>query len=455
MMRAWLLVMALLVAALPAAAQDIDDEDGGRGFLTSRIEGILSGAGREVRIEGFSGALSSRATIGRLTVADDEGVWLTIEDAVFDWNRRALFDRRVEIEELSAASITLERLPAGDDTIEPPRATAREFALPELPVAIDIGRVAADRVTLGEAILGQPAVLTLDGSGRLSDGSAEVALTASRIDDAEGRFEVRAAFDPEAGGLDLAVTLEEGAGGIAATALGIPGEPPIALGATATGLPSDLSAEFDLSADGAERLAGTFALRDEAGGRRFALDAQGDVSPLVGPAYRDFFGDDLSVQAEGAQTEGGGFDLATLSVEAAELSLQGSASLAPGGLPDAFDVRLVVRDGQEGVRLPVGGEVRLGSADLTARFDAGRARPGRCRARSRICAPARWTWRAWRSRAAARSRGRALAPWTAAPRSPRAGCRPRTRGSRPRSATRSRSPSRPGGRRAGPWTCAR
>ena len=371
MTRIWLLTLTLiLAAALPAAAQDIDDEDGGRGFLTSRIEGILSGAGREVRIEGFGGALSSRATIERLTVSDDEGVWLTIEDAVFDWNRSALFDRRVEIEELSAGAITLDRLPEGEEGVEPPRATAREFALPELPVAIDIGRVAAERVVLGEPILGQPAVLTLEGSGRLSDGTAEVRLAARRIDEAEGRFEVAASFDPEAGGLDLDLALEEGAGGIAATALGIPDEPAVALSATATGQPSDLAAEFDLAADGSERLAGTFALRDVEGARRFALDAQGDVAPLVGPGYRDFFGDALAVSVEGAQTEAGGFELSTLSVEAAELSLQGSASLAPGGLPDAFDLALVVRDGEEGVRLPVGGEVRLGAADLTARFDA-------------------------------------------------------------------------------------
>ena len=372
------LLLAFLLAALPvlllappgAGAQDLDDEDGGRGFLTSRIENILSGAGREVRIEGFSGALSSRATIGRLTVADDEGVWLVIEDAVFDWDRSALFDRRVEIEELSAGRIALERLPAGDDGVDPPRATAREFALPELPVAIDIGRLAAERVELGEPILGQPAVLTLEGSGRLSDGSAEVALEARRIDDARGVFSVAASFDPEAGGLDVDLSLDEGAGGIAATTLGIPGEPALALGAEASGVPSDLAARFDLAADGSERLAGSFALRDEEGGRRFALDAQGDVAPLVGPAYRSFFGDDLTVTVEGSQTEAGGFDLATLSVETGELSLRGEASIAPGGLPDAFDVALTIRDGAEGVRLPVGGEVRLGAAELTARFDA-------------------------------------------------------------------------------------
>ena len=364
------LLLAFLLAALPAHAQDLDDDDGGRGFLTSRIEGLLSGAGRDVRIEGFSGALSSRATIDRLTIADDEGVWLTIEDAVFDWDRSALFNRRVEIEELSAGRIALARLPQGDDSPAPPRATAREFALPELPVAIDIGQLAVERVELGEPILGQPAVLTLEGSGRLSDGTADVTLEARRIDDAEGVFSVMAAFDPEGAGLDVDIALEEGEGGIAATALGIPDEPAIALDAQAQGVPSDLSAEFSLATAGSENLSGTFSFADAEGGRRFALAAQGDVAPLVGPAYRDFFGNDLGVDVEGSQTEAGGFELTTLSVEAAEISLQGQASIAPGGLPEAFDVALTIRDGAEGVRLPVGGDVRLGAAELTATFDA-------------------------------------------------------------------------------------
>ena len=367
-MRLWLL-LAFVLTAVPAYAQDLDDDDGGRGFLTSRIEGVLSGAGREVRIEGFSGALSSRATIDRLTIADDEGVWLTIEDAVFDWDRSALFNRRVEIEELSAGRIALERLPAGDDTVEPPSATAREFALPELPVAVDIGLLAAERVELGAPILGQPAVLTLEGSGRLSDGTADVALEARRIDEAEGVFSVTAAIDPEGEGIDVDVSLEEGAGGIAATTLGIPGEPALSLTARAQGVPSDLSADFTLATAGSENLGGTFTLVEE-GDRRFALDAQGDVTPLLGPAYTDFFGDDLTVSVAGTQGAEGGFDLSTLSVQAAELSLEGSASIAPDGLPDAFDLDLSIRDGEEGVRLPVGGDVRLGAADLTATFDA-------------------------------------------------------------------------------------
>ena len=53
---------------LPAAAQDTQEED--RGFLTGLIEDALSSTARTVRIEGFAGALSSRATIESLTISD-------------------------------------------------------------------------------------------------------------------------------------------------------------------------------------------------------------------------------------------------------------------------------------------------------------------------------------------------------------------------------------------------
>ena len=77
MKRVFYAVVILLVMPLAAVAQE--SEDGG-GFLTRTIEGLLSGAGREVRLEGFAGALSSEASFERLTIADDQGVWLTVED---------------------------------------------------------------------------------------------------------------------------------------------------------------------------------------------------------------------------------------------------------------------------------------------------------------------------------------------------------------------------------------
>lgn len=65
------IILFLLWLLLPVAAFAQSAEED-RGFLQGLIEDNLSSAGREVRIEGFRGALSSRATVERLTIADDQ-----------------------------------------------------------------------------------------------------------------------------------------------------------------------------------------------------------------------------------------------------------------------------------------------------------------------------------------------------------------------------------------------
>ena len=89
-MRFLPLFAPLALLPLPAFAQEGEDE----GFITEFIEDNLSATARDVDIQGFAGALSSRATIERLTIADGQGVWLVAEDLALDWNRSALLDRK-------------------------------------------------------------------------------------------------------------------------------------------------------------------------------------------------------------------------------------------------------------------------------------------------------------------------------------------------------------------------
>ncbi|MBP9185347.1 MAG: translocation and assembly module protein TamB, partial [Fuscovulum sp.] len=148
MRRALALSLALLLPGAALAQQD--DRD----YLTAFLEDNLSGVGRQVTITGFSGALSSRATMQRLQIADDTGVWITLDDVVLDWSRSSLLSGEVVVNELSAATITLTRLPtAPDDGLPAPEAAG--FALPELPVSVDIDALRADRIVLDPAVLGE------------------------------------------------------------------------------------------------------------------------------------------------------------------------------------------------------------------------------------------------------------------------------------------------------------
>ena len=137
MRKLWLILFAILfpLSVLAQSAAEISQQESDdRGFLTRLLERNLSSAGREVVIDGFQGALSSRATFDRITIADADGVWLTLNDGAIQWNRSALLRGRIEIAEMSAGEILLPRLPVSEAA---PTAEARdfEFALPMPGVA--------------------------------------------------------------------------------------------------------------------------------------------------------------------------------------------------------------------------------------------------------------------------------------------------------------------------------
>ncbi len=371
-MRVLAILLALLLAA-PALAQDIDDDDGGRGFLTGAIENALSGAGRDVRITGFEGALSSTATLDRLEISDSEGVWLTVEDARLTWSRRALLRGRLEVEELIAGAIIVERAPVSEPAA--PDAAASQFRIPELPVSVDIGLIAAERVELGEGFLGERLAFEVSGRAALADGGLDTAITARRIDGTPGQFAIALGFDPDDDVLSVDLSLTEDAGGIAATLLDLPGAPSVALLIEGQGPLDDFRARIDLDTDGQDRIGGTVALLAEEAGadgptRRFELDLDGDVTALALPQYREFFGTEIGLRVAGAREPSGRIEIETLDLDAAALRLTGSATIAPDNLPDAFDLQVVLGSPDGPVALPGGGGIEVGAADLRATFDA-------------------------------------------------------------------------------------
>ena len=368
------LSMALATTLALVVPQPVAAQDDGPGFLTRLLQDQLSGAGREVRIRGFEGALSSRARMAEMTIADDEGIWLTLRDAELDWNRAALLRGRLSVNALSAAEILFERLPDTGPGA-PPSPEATPFALPDLPVAVRIGELRAERVELGAALFGAPAVVRLEGRATLEDGDGDTALRAERIDGAEGRLLLEGSFSNATRVLALDLDLTEGPEGIAATLMGLPGAPALTLRVAGTGPLSDYRADIGLATDGAERLAGEVTLAtDDAGAQRFGVDLGGDVAPLFAPEFRGFFGAETRLELVGAQLPDGRTEISRLDLAAEELALTGALALGPDGLPErmALQGRIGRADGAP-VLLPLAGpRTRLGSLRLDLDFDAAR-----------------------------------------------------------------------------------
>ncbi len=363
-----LLSLWLICLPLIAAAQT-DDRD----YLTAFLEDNLSDAGREVIVTGFAGALSSQATITQLTIADDQGIWLTLNGVALDWNRGALLSGRLSVNALTADEIIVARMPVADDDLPSPEASG--FSLPELPVSVDIGQLAATRIVLGDTILGEAVEGSLDASLSLEGGEGRGSLTLLRTDDGPaGQIDLSGSYANATGQLILDLKAEEAANGIAVRLLGLPGAPSALLAVQGAGPINNFSAAVSLQTDGLDRLAGAISVKkDEDGTARFITALNGDLAPLFVPEYAAFFGDQISLVADGTRRPTGQVVIDSLLFNTRALQLNGSLALAPDGLPERFVLtgKLGLADGTP-VLLPFPGEdeTRLTSADLTVSFDA-------------------------------------------------------------------------------------
>lgn len=361
--------LALLVSLLPAAVAAQDDKD----RITRFLEENLSGAGRAVVIDGFRGALSSRATMDRMTIADSEGVWITLDGVVLDWNRLAVLQGDISINELSAEAITVARAPVADDGALP-SPEAPGFALPDLPVSVNIGRIGATRVVLGEALLGQEVTGRLEASATLAGGEGRGSLVIDRLDGPTGRIALDASFANASSQLVLSLDMVEAAGGLAATALDLPGLPATEFSVQGAGPLSAFAARMRLATDGVERLAGTLTLRSEGDGSTgFAADLGGDIAPLLVPEHAAFFGPDVRLTANGSREAIGRLALSDFALVARSLRLGGSVVVGPDGLPEKVDVSGRIADPAGGpVLLPISASdpTRVQSADITLAYDA-------------------------------------------------------------------------------------
>lgn len=379
MMRLLAVLWALFLP-LPLAAQ----EDSDRGFIQGLLEDALSGPDRTVRIEGFAGALSSRATIDRITVSDPDGIWLTVSDVSMVWTRTALVRGRIDINEISVGQVDLPRLPLPSGEEAPAPEAGTPFALPELPVALILEQLSVDEVVLGQALFGEAARVSVSGSANLEGGEGHARLSVNRLDKG-GEVELDGSYSNGTRILSLDLSVAEPADGIAANLLNLPGRPSVALTVNGEGEIDDFEAALRLETDGEERLSGQVVLHEggESDLRRFRLDVGGDIAPLLAPDYREFLGDEVQLVAEAAQGADGSLSLDELNLQAEALTLSGQATIGGDGWPRSLDLRgrIAPPSGDE-VLLPLpGSEIWVQGVDLTGTFDAEESNGWRLEAR--------------------------------------------------------------------------
>lgn len=363
-----IVALVLFLLAVPAFAQQETPEEE-RGMFLSFVEDKLSAPNRRIRIQNIQGVLSSDAAIGLITVADNQGIWLRIENARIVWSRSALiFQQRLQIDRLAADRIEVIRRPLPDESL--PAVEATPFRLPELPIAINLDALEAPFVGFGRDVFGLQSELAITGRIRLEDGSLDTALDINRLDGPGGQFALSAAYANATEELDLDLTLAEPQNGIVANLLNIEGRPPVNLAVAGSGPLSGLNVTLALDADGERVLTGETQLRRQAEGLGWDTELAGPIARLVPSLYRSFFGAQTTLAARGVVRDQGGVTLETLDLRSAALALAASGETSADGFLRRLKLDATVDNGRaEPVILPVpGGKTTVGRAEFDLSF---------------------------------------------------------------------------------------
>ncbi|WP_338331484.1 translocation/assembly module TamB domain-containing protein [Acetobacter sp. LMG 32666] len=225
----------------------------GRRMLVRQTESLTGGM---VRLAGLSGRFPDNLHVATLAIHDRQGAWLTLHDVRLDWSPLAMVWRQAKIYAFTAGELDIPRLPVSDATPQPtPVAPSAPSAL---RLGVDIRRLEVGRINVGAPLAGQAASFRVSGHGKLANidpvinglslpklPQSDIALQVTRLDQA-GQIGLATATGK--GRLALHLSASEGAGGFAATGLGMPQLAPVALKLDMQGSPAATTLAFDASA---------------------------------------------------------------------------------------------------------------------------------------------------------------------------------------------------------------
>jgi translocation and assembly module TamB len=195
-------------------------------WLTPRV------TGDSVRLDGLSGRFPDALRAAHVELRDAKGAYATVDDLVLDWSPLRLLQRRIVIDRLDAARISLLRLPV---------ASSGGSTLP--PVVLHEVRVA--RLDVAPELAGAAAAVALEGSGELAGPTAFGGTLAIRALDNSGTYSIAGAAD--ATHLHATVRASEPAQGLLASIVGLPGLGATTLDATLDGPRSAVATRVTLT----------------------------------------------------------------------------------------------------------------------------------------------------------------------------------------------------------------
>lgn len=366
--RRWLIRLAaaaaVVIGLVALAAAGLQTGPAKRA-LAGWISGLASSPGQQVAIEDLGGVIPLDMSIGRVTVADDAGTWLAVENIELAWSPLALIGDVLKVKHLTMARVDLDRLPAGQDDA----AGADEIAIPQLPIGLDVGQVAIGELHLGPAIMGEPAELAVAGHVRAADKTSpiDIGLDVTRRDTLPGTATFKAVYHPGDQTFDLNVRVHEPGGKVLAQVIDRDQPLPLTVAAVGKGSLADWRGTIAVELGAAAAIDGTVALDLGAGAAiDFDVGLEASVAGLLPPALAPLIGDQARLAARG-RWAAGRLDLAHAAVDAAAVGLTANGRADLNAMTMALTVSAAA--GDLGAFAGLTGEAIGGRLAATAKLD--------------------------------------------------------------------------------------
>ena len=326
----------------------------GKHWVAATLTKSLSTPSSTITVGTIQGLVPFDIQVDRIALGDAGGTWLTVDKAALAWSPTALLHGQLRVDALTAEAITVLRQPAPSE----PSSNSSGFALPRLPVAVDLRRLEVGRLAIAPTLAGgDNASASISAHGLLTGDRADLAVRLARTDGQPGAGLLDAKYDVAANALALKLDVNEPTGVLLDAALARTDHLPLRMTLDGSGPLSGWQGQFHfLSGQGIHSDA---TIGIAAGhGTRVALKGGASVTPLLAENLRPLIGETVTFDITAADDGKGGFSLAPshIALAAVKIDVQGSRS-AQG----ALDGKLHIAVPDTGVVQPLVGKPTTGA----------------------------------------------------------------------------------------------
>lgn len=271
------LILALLLVGYIMLATSF-----GLSMTTSLVNSLASSDEQKVEISGVDSLLGT-IEIEQVVLSDKNGPWLKAKGLSGRYSLTDLFALTLSVDALSLDELAVERPPVASSQPAPTSSSAGPL-LPTLPaVAARIDSLSIGKISLGKALLGREAELTLAGNMALigEPFQSSGALDLHYLDAPEDGLSSRWAINPAKNQRQLDLTFTEPRGGLAARLMDIANLPAVDVTLKGNGPADDWRSDLAVKLDGKTTVSGQVIVGIDEGGSRVNAKLLGKLSPFL------------------------------------------------------------------------------------------------------------------------------------------------------------------------------